>query len=162
MPVLTPQTEIILMDDGEWYREMMREGMLPATQDNGPSDVLLGKFVEQMLDGIWIDLPPNIAQLRSLLFSFLQRFIWSIVVGDLAERKKVGFKAASYVSNLAAPTRCLSRRQQIVKVAIQPAKCCLDKGFPSKAISRADSGPLFGSPSPIHSGDPLEAVVEKF
>ncbi len=83
------------MVDGDWYREMVREGMLPATQDEGPTDVLPGKFVEQTLDGIWIDLPPNIAQLVVPAFFVPSRFIWGIVIGDLAERKKIGFKAAS-------------------------------------------------------------------
>lgn len=94
MATLTPGKEVIFVVDGEWYREMVKQGMLPAGQAGGRADVLPGKFKEQTYDGYWIDLPPELAQLPDPAFFVPARFVLGVGIADFAEvKKRMGFAA---------------------------------------------------------------------
>jgi hypothetical protein len=92
MSPLNHGTEIILAVSADWFREIARQGMLPATNETGLTDLVVGKFLEQNHEGIWIDLPENMAQLTVPSLFVPSRYIFAIVIGGVAERKNMGFR----------------------------------------------------------------------
>ena len=93
MSLLDPGTEIIVAVNGDWYRDLARQQLLPTPVENsGGAEILMGKVDNSKFPhGLLLVLDPALSQLVDPNFFIPWHVILAIAVANEAERREVGF-----------------------------------------------------------------------